>query len=236
MRLLCACSVAVEQVLVLVRRDPAALEPEPPSQRDVHGLAAGGPVERRRHVGPPVDDDRVALVVVHVAAADVEPLVAVLAGPGQVEPAEEQRRLGVVGEGLHPLVQRGREVRLRDGVTAAGVQREGGVAHRGQVGAGGGEVGLLGGQRGVGGGGGGGRGGGLRLGGMSCGHAAARLSSRRQRAAAAEVVARLVVERGRSSVLLTPAADERPVLRPALARRRGCRSERLRKREVARRP
>ena len=102
---------AVEQVLVLVRRDLAALEAEPSAQHDVHRLGPGRAVERGRHVGPPVDDHRVAGVVVHVPASDVEALSSPAA---QVEPAEEQRGLGVVRQRQHPLVQGGREVRLGD--------------------------------------------------------------------------------------------------------------------------
>jgi hypothetical protein len=136
---------AVEQVLVLVRRDVPPLEAEPPAQHHVHRLVTGRAVERGRHAGPPVDDHRVAVVVVHVAAADVEPL-ALGAARSQVEPPEEQRGVRVVGQSQDPLVQVGRQVGLGHRVAAAGVEGERGVAHRGQVGAGGGEVGALGSQ------------------------------------------------------------------------------------------
>ena len=65
----------------------------------------------------------------------------------QVEPAEEQRRLGVVRQGGHPAVQGCLEVLLGDGVAAVRVQGEGLLPHAGQLGAGGRQVGLLAGQR-----------------------------------------------------------------------------------------
>jgi hypothetical protein len=132
----------VEQVLVLVRRDLAALEAEAASQRDVHRLGPGGPVEGGRHVGPPVDDDRVAAVVVDMATPDVE----ALGGSREVQPAEEQRRVRLVDQGEGALVQGGRQVGLGHGVATTGVEGEGLLPHACQVGAGCSEVRALGGQ------------------------------------------------------------------------------------------
>ena len=56
----------VEQVVELAARHH---EPAAPAQPERVGR--GGPVEGRRHAGPPVDDDRLAALVLDVAAADV---------------------------------------------------------------------------------------------------------------------------------------------------------------------
>ena len=60
------------EILVLERRQRPVLEPEPTPQLDAHRVRAGGPVRRQAHRCPPVDDHRLALLVTHVAAPDVE--------------------------------------------------------------------------------------------------------------------------------------------------------------------
>ena len=80
--------VAAGEALVLVGREPAAVDAEAAAQLDAHRLGGGGPVERRGDRGAPVDDDRVAVVVADVPAPDVEGLLAVLGA--HVDPAEEQ--------------------------------------------------------------------------------------------------------------------------------------------------
>ena len=141
------------EALVLVGREPAAVDAEPAAQLDAHRLGRGGAVERGGDGGPPVDDDRVAAVVGDVPAPDVEGLVAVV-GAG-VDPAEEQGRARVVlqrgdAAGEHVAEQLA-------GVRVAGlggVEPVGGLAHPAQLVAGVVEVGLLAGEH-VGGGGGG---------------------------------------------------------------------------------
>ena len=75
--------VGVVEVLVEVGGDLALVEHEAPAQVDAERVGAGGPVERRGDRRPPVDDDRVVLVVLDVAAADV-PLLGRAAGPSPV--------------------------------------------------------------------------------------------------------------------------------------------------------
>ena len=86
-----------DEVLVLVGGEPAVVYAEPAAQPHAHRLAARGPVERAGQLGAPVDDDRVAQLVVDVPPADVPALLAVLL-VGEVEPPEEQRRRRVVDE------------------------------------------------------------------------------------------------------------------------------------------
>ena len=62
-------AVAGGEALVLVGREPAAVDAEPPTQLDAHRLGGRGPVERRGDRGAPVDDDRVAAVVARRAGA-----------------------------------------------------------------------------------------------------------------------------------------------------------------------
>ena len=52
----------------------AALHGEVAAAGEAHRVAAGGPVERLGDRGPPVDDDRLAVLVGHGQAADVEAL------------------------------------------------------------------------------------------------------------------------------------------------------------------
>jgi hypothetical protein len=108
---------------VLERGEYAGRVTEPPAQRDVHRLAGGRAVERQRDVGPPVDDDHVAGPVADVAAADVELLAAAL----PVDPAEEQRDVGVVAQRLGPAGQLDLQVLRRYRVTGLRVE----CLHRG---------------------------------------------------------------------------------------------------------
>ena len=101
----------VLEVLVLVRGDPAAVEPEAAPEHHAHRLRPRGPVEGRGHTRAPVDDEGVAVVVGDVAAPDVPALPAV-----GVDPAEEERRGGVVLEGGCSQVEGAGEVLRRDGV------------------------------------------------------------------------------------------------------------------------
>jgi hypothetical protein len=103
---------ALAEPLVLERGDPALLEPEPPAQPDPHRRGRRGAVERQADRGPPVDDQRLAILVGHVPAADVEGGAALNMVGFVVEPAEEQRHARVVLEGLHPRVQGGLQHQL----------------------------------------------------------------------------------------------------------------------------
>jgi len=64
----------VLEVLVLVGGQPAPVDPEPPSQADAHRFGPRRAVEGAGEVGAPVDDDRVAVLVVDVPSTDVPPL------------------------------------------------------------------------------------------------------------------------------------------------------------------
>ena len=94
-----SAAVRREELLVLVGGHLAVLEAEAASQLDAHRLGLAGAVERQADPGPPVDHHRVADLVGHVPAADVEALAArVGVRVVVVEPAEEQRHRGVVRE------------------------------------------------------------------------------------------------------------------------------------------
>ena len=68
-------AVAPDEALVLVGREPAAVDAEPAPQLDAHRVGRGGAVEGGRDGCPPVDDDGVPRVVGDVSAPDVEGLV-----------------------------------------------------------------------------------------------------------------------------------------------------------------
>jgi hypothetical protein len=130
-------------VLVLERREPAAVDTEPAPQHDVHRVGGGGPVEGSRHRGAPVDDDGVAHRVGDVPTADVQHLFRA-AGRVEVDATEEEGRARVVGQrrdapGEHPA-----QHLTRDRVTRpARVERLRRGAHPGQLGTRVVEVGLL---------------------------------------------------------------------------------------------
>ena len=87
----------------------ASLRAEAAAERDALRILRRRRVERPRGGRLPVDDDLVALVVVHPAAADVErPL-----DRFEVEPAEEEAAFGVL-EGREPFRRPGIERGLRD--------------------------------------------------------------------------------------------------------------------------
>ena len=99
---------AVERLVGDVEQLPS-LGAEAAAQRDALRILRRRRVERPRRRRLPVDDDLVALVVVHPAAADVErPLDGL-----EVEPAEEEAALGVL-EGREPLRRPRVERRLGD--------------------------------------------------------------------------------------------------------------------------
>ena len=117
----------------------ASLRPEAPAERDALRILRGRRVERSRGGRLPVDDDLVALVVVHPAAADVErPL-----DRFEVEPAEEEAAFGVL-EGGEPFRRPGIERGLRD-FTVGGIgSTDHDVAHALEAGVGVVDVRLLG--------------------------------------------------------------------------------------------
>ena len=69
--------MAVAEQLVFQPEQRAALHGEVPAAGEAHRLAARGPVERLGDGGPPVDDDRLALLVGDRQSADVEGLQAI---------------------------------------------------------------------------------------------------------------------------------------------------------------
>ncbi len=119
------------QRLVLERREMAAGEPVPAPCGDAHRLLGRGPVERRADGSAPVHDHGLAVRVGHVAAPDVEGL----AGGGglardEVDAAEEERDLRVVGELLHPARERGlQDLRAHPVARVAAVESGDPVAH-----------------------------------------------------------------------------------------------------------
>src|SRR5262249_25906458 len=153
------------ELLVLVGGQLPAREPEPAAPHKVHGVRPAGPVERAGDRSTPVDHDRVTTAGVDVPPADVEALparsgvtfVAPYAACGVIEPAEKERGVGDVAQGLGAVVQVRLEVLDGHAVAAQGGQREHVLPHQPQVLAGLAEVPAFGGENG-GGGGGGGRG------------------------------------------------------------------------------
>ena len=87
----------------------ASLGAKAAAERDALRILRRRRVERPRGRRLPVDDDLVALVVVHPAAADVQRPLDRL----EVEPAEEEAAFGVL-EGGEPFHRPGVECRLRD--------------------------------------------------------------------------------------------------------------------------
>jgi hypothetical protein len=141
------------QVLVLVGGQPPVLEAVPTAQGHPHRLAPRGAVEGQAHRRPPVHHHRLAARLGHVPAADVEALAG---GPGRraavlgvVEPAEEERHVGVVGELAHPQLERGLQVLPAHPVGGPrGVHGGGALAHPDQLAAGRLQVRLFAGQLG----------------------------------------------------------------------------------------
>ena len=84
--------VALAEQLVLDAEQLAALHGEVAAPDQAHRLAAGGPVERLGDRGPPVDHDRVAVLVGHREPADVEALDRIRAPSAlAVDAAEDER-------------------------------------------------------------------------------------------------------------------------------------------------
>ncbi len=110
--------------LVLEAEDGAALDDEVAAAHQAHRLAAGGPVEGLGHRGPPVDDDRLGLLVGDGQAADVEALDGVRRlgqpvdapeherGVAEIEVGEALEQGLVEGVALEPGLERAAEVGL----------------------------------------------------------------------------------------------------------------------------
>ena len=81
-------------MFVLVGRQLAVVETEPPTQPHTHPVGRCGPVERPRDGSAPVDHDRVAPLIPDVAPADVQDLDATALGI-PVGTTEEGRCVGV---------------------------------------------------------------------------------------------------------------------------------------------
>jgi len=92
--------LAAVQVLVLERGEDAGLEAEPAAHRHALRVAGAGAVEAARERGAPVEHHRLAGVVDHVPPPDV-----VARGVGEVQAAEEQRGVRVVGQFGDPAGQ-----------------------------------------------------------------------------------------------------------------------------------
>ena len=146
------------ELLVLVGGQAPAGEPEPAPPYQVHRVGLAGPVEGAGDRRAPVDHDRVACRVVDVPPADVERR-AVRSGltffipyapRGIVEPAEEQRGVGDITQGLGPVIEVGLEVLDGHAVGAKGGQRKDVLSHQPQVLAGITEMFTFGGENGIG--------------------------------------------------------------------------------------
>ena len=94
-----------DEVLVLVGGEPAVVHAEPAPEPHPHRLPARGPVERAGQLGAPVDDDRVAQLVVDVPPADVPALLAVLLVACR---SSRPKNSAVVGSSTSPAARRAR--------------------------------------------------------------------------------------------------------------------------------
>ena len=135
-----------DEVLVLVGGEAAVVHAEPAPEPHAHRLPARGPVERAGQLGAPVDDDRVAQLVVDVPPADVPALSGRAPRAVTVEPPEEQRRRRVVDEPGRAAGQGHREELVGHAVAAGRACRQGLLAHPGQLATGVLEVCLFAGQ------------------------------------------------------------------------------------------
>ena len=108
------------EVLVLERGEPAVLEAVPPPQPHAHRLDLAGPVERQADRRPPVDHHRVAAGSEMCRRPMWKLSPSPVVGRVHVEPAEEQRDRGVVGELPHPQRERRLEVLPADPVAGGG--------------------------------------------------------------------------------------------------------------------
>ena len=121
--------------------EPAPLRAEAAAEGDALRILRRRRVERPRRRRLPVDDDLLALVVVHPAPADVERPLDRL----EVEPAEHQPALGVL-EGREPLRRPRVERRLRDLAVGRVARAQHDLPHPLEVLVGAVDVRLLGGQ------------------------------------------------------------------------------------------
>ncbi len=94
-----AGGVAEVEDLVVQRGDRAALAGDVPAAAQPHRGVAGGQVERPRHLGAPVDQQRGAFLV---AGPDADPADVVGGAAGEVDPAEAQRAVDRVQGGEQP--------------------------------------------------------------------------------------------------------------------------------------
>jgi len=138
--------LAALEVLVLVRRQLPVMEAEAAPQSHAHPVGGGGPVERPGDRRPPVDDDRIPIVVADVAAADVERLDAVVhrAFRVPVGAPEERRRVRVGAQGAQPFAAQPAEGLAGQLVHAVVGDRRGAALHARQTPAGGFEMGAFG--------------------------------------------------------------------------------------------
>ena len=90
-----APAVAVAEVLVFHSQQLPAPGDEVAASGQIHGIAAGGPVEGLGGRGPPVDGDGLLVVVPHRHPAHIEPVATPFLGP--VEAAEHQRGVADIG-------------------------------------------------------------------------------------------------------------------------------------------
>ena len=145
--------VGVAEVLVEESDELGPVEREAAAALDAHRVGPRRSVERDRHRGAPVDDDLVAVAVLDVAPADVEPVAPLLVEPTE---RERHRRLGQRGVTALELLEQQRRVdaRLLAGPDLGELDvARGAVAHRGEAAVRVVEVGLLGSHLGIGGGG-----------------------------------------------------------------------------------
>jgi len=136
----CCVLIASTEPLVLKGGQLTSVDAETPAQAHAHRLGPGRAVEGGGDVGPPVDDDGVAMGVRHVASSDVPALGR--RGPRRmlVDPAEEQAGGRVVDQGLRTAVKRCRQELAGDPVAAMCFQRQRLLSHPGELGARSGQI------------------------------------------------------------------------------------------------
>ena len=88
--------VALAEQLVLDAEDAAPLDGEVAATQQAHRLPAGGAVERLGDRRPPVDDDRLRVLVGDGQPADVEALHAARLLGAAIDATEHQRRFAEI--------------------------------------------------------------------------------------------------------------------------------------------
>ncbi|GDY50657.1 hypothetical protein SVIO_012800 [Streptomyces violaceusniger] len=114
------------QDLVVQPGDLGALGGDVASAAQPHGRVPGGEVERTRHIGPPVDDQRGA---VRVIAPDADAADVVVAAVAEQQPAETQPALPRLERGEQPGPLGHQHIALQPRLEGGALQGQG-LGHR----------------------------------------------------------------------------------------------------------